>query len=467
MNKKSFLKAITISTQTLQVKVLGALCSIVIFAGACSDPSEIGLVLDPGSNQIGVFYEEIPLSSFLVLEDSFNTTNQSRLVVGGDHSDIFGITESIGYSRLSFNPGGVLPEDNAIFDSAIFNFNIVELIGDDFEEEKEFKVHRLLESIEDTTYYNFNALDYEENISLAEGSFLLQADTINRVSMDLSPDFAAELFGKLTSQDPVFDNIFAFREYFPGIVIKGNPAQNTSVSLAVGSGTGITMYYHYDEDTVSTAYPINTIQSRHFNQVISDRQGTVTEQIVENNVAYDVAGDKVGVKAGLGLLIKLDMSPLHEFLDTLENVTFNQILLEVGPIDEYPEGKNPYGALVMYFATDGGEFYRRELDGVKVAVQGETNTQTGLNQDGNVVPVTGNQTGLAFNTETRVYANQITSYVNALYRSGLVKTDLFLYPNTPSTERGVVSFDAFKRSLKEFVVDKDQIKMKIYYSKVR
>ena len=200
--------------------------------------------------------------------------------------------------------------------------------------------------------------------------------------------------------------------------------------------------------------------------MISNRQGTATEQIVEKDVAYDIEGDKVGVKAGLGLKMKLDMSPLHEFLDTLENVTFNQILLEVGPVDEYPEGKNPYGALVMYFATDGGEYYRR-FDGVKVAVQGENNTHTGLDVDGNVVPLTGNQNGLAYNSETRVYANQITSYVNAMYRSGLVKTDLFLYPNTPSTESGVVSFDAFKRSLKEFVVDKDNIKVKVYYSKIR
>jgi hypothetical protein len=465
MNKTSFLKAITISIQTLQVKFFGALCSIVIFAGACSDPSEIGLVLDPGSNQIGVFYEEIPLSSYMVLEDSFNTTNQSRLVVGGDQSDLFGVTESIGYSRLSFNPNGVLPEDNAIFDSAIFDFNIVDLFGEDFDEAKDFKVHRLLEAIEDTTYYSFNSLDFDEEEILAEGAFLLTPDTVNQVSMDLNDDFAAELFGKLTSQDPIFDNIFAFREYFPGIVIKGDPAQNTSISLAIGNGTGITMYYHYEDDTVSTAYPINTIQSRHFNQVISDRQGTPTEMVTETNVAYDVDGEKVGVKAGLGMMTKLDMSPLHEFLDTLENVSFNQILLEVGSVDEYPEGKTPYGALVMYFA-EGGEFYRR-FDGVKVAVQGENNTQTGLDQDGNIVPISSNQNGLAFNTETRVYSNQITSYVDAMYRSGLVKTDLLLYPNTPSTESGVVTFDAFKRSLKEFVVDKDQIKLKIYYSKIR
>jgi histidinol phosphatase-like enzyme len=120
----------------------------------------------------------------------------------------------------------------------------------------------------------------------------------------------------------------------------------------------------------------------------------------------------------------------------------------------------------MYFATDENQIYER-FDGERVAVQGEGNTQTGLNQEGEVVPVTTNQNGLALNTETRIYTNQITSYVNALYRSNLVKTDLFLYPNTPSTERGPVNFDAFKRSLKEFTVEKDNVKIKIYYSKIR
>jgi hypothetical protein len=423
-------------------------------------------VLDPGSNQVGVFYEEIPLSSFLVLADSFNTTNQGRLLVGGDQSDFFGTTESIGYSRLSFNPNGILPTEEAIFDSAFFNFNIVDLIGEDFDEEKVFKVHRLLEPIADTTYYNFNSLDFEADLVLAEGSFLLQADTVNQVRMDLSTDFANEIFGKMTSQDPVFDNIFAFRDYLPGIAITGAAEQNTSLALAVGNGTGITMYYHYDDDTISTTYPINTIQSRHFNQVISDRQGTVTDVIDERDEAYAVEGNKVGLKAGLGLMIKLDMSPLHQFLDTLENITFNQIMLEVGPVDEYPEGKTPYGALVMYFANEDNEIYER-FDGEKVAVQAEGNNHTGINQDGEVVPVTGNQNGLALNTETRLYANQITSYVNALYRSNLVKTDLLLYPNLPSTERGPVRFDAFKRSLKEFIVEKDNIKIKVFYSRIR
>lgn len=464
--KTSFLKVTTISTRTWLAKVPVFLFTTLIFASACSDPSEIGLVLDPGSNQIGVFYEEIPLSSYMVLADSFNTTSEGRLLVGGDQSDYFGTTQSIGYSRLSFNPTGVPPQTDAIFDSAVFSLNVIDLIGENFDEEKSFRVHRLTEPILDTAYYNFNRLAFDEDEVIASGSFLLQPDTVNRLRMDVSPELSSELFEKLTTNDPVFEDIFAFREYFPGIAITGDPAQNTSLSVGVGSGTGFILYYHYEGDTVSLTYPINTIQSRHFNGIVSDRQNTPIAGIQERGVAYDVPGALLGGKSGLGLMVKVDMNPLHEFLDTLENVTFNQIMLEVGPIEEYPEFMRPFSTFVMYFATEDNEIYRR-FDGAEVAVQAEGQGHTGLDPQGNVVPTTNNQTGLAFNTETRIYANQVTSYVNALYRSDLVRTDLFLYPNTPSTERGPVNFDSFKRSLREYRVNKDAIKLKIYYTRVR
>src|SRR5690606_702186 len=107
--------------------------------------------------------------------------------------------------------------------------------------------------------------------------FLLKADTVNAVTMDLEEELALDFFNKLKSNDPAFNDIFAFREYFPGITITGNPEEQAAASIAPGSGTGISLYYHYEGDTVSTAYPINTIQSRYFNQVISDRSGTATE----------------------------------------------------------------------------------------------------------------------------------------------------------------------------------------------
>src|SRR5690606_654307 len=189
----------------------------------------------------------------------------------------------------------------------------------------------LQEQILDTTYYNFSALPFEQG-AIAEGSFILKADTINAVSMPLDEDLALDLFNKLKANDPVFNDIFAFRDYFPGIAITGDPEQQVTASIAPGNGTGISLYYHYEDDTLSTAYPINTIQSRYFNQIINDRTGTPTEKITEAGVAYELNGELIGSKANVGLVLKLDTQPISDFLDTLDNVTFNQFSLEMGPL---------------------------------------------------------------------------------------------------------------------------------------
>src|SRR5690606_36332273 len=168
----SFLKAIIISIQNLRAKLAASLLITLSFASGCSDPSEI--MLDPDNNQIGVFYKEIPLSASMVLLDSFNTTRHGLLVVGGDVSPFFGRTESVAYSRLSFNPSANRPTEEAILDSAKFNLNIVNLEGINFSQNKAFKVHRLEEPILDTTYYNFNELAFESE-TIAEGAFLLKA----------------------------------------------------------------------------------------------------------------------------------------------------------------------------------------------------------------------------------------------------------------------------------------------------
>jgi hypothetical protein len=463
----NFLKVITTSIQSLPAKIAASLLAITVLAGACTDPSEI--ILDPDNNQIGVFYKEIPLSASMVLLDSFSTTRSGAMVVGGDVSPFFGKTEATAYSRLSFNPGGKAPTEEAIFDSAKFHLNIGALSGTGFNQIKTFTIHRLQEQILDTTYYNFNSLPFEES-AIAEGSFILKADTINAVSMDLENELALDLFNKLKSKDPVFDNLFSFRDYFPGIAITGDPEQQVTASIAPGSGTGISLYYHYKDDTVATVYPINTIQSRYFNQIQNDRTGTPTEQITEAGVAYELDGNLIGSKANIGLVIKLDTDPISDFLDTLTNVTFNQFSLEMGPLENFPETKRPISNIIMYFADDDNKIMQRK-DGNRISVQDEGQAQIdGTDAEGDIVPSVSRPNSLIFNSEKFTYSQQLNSYVNAIYRSGLERTDLILYPRSPNTSTAspiAVADDEFRHSLREYIVNKNTIKLKIYYSKVK
>src|SRR5690606_4832275 len=124
--------------------------------------------------------------------------------------------------------------------------------------------------------------------------------------------------------------------------------------------------------------------------VESDRSGTPLETVTEANISYELPGDLIGSKAGLGLVVKLNTEPVSEFLDTLENVTFNQFTLEMGPLENFPETKQPVPNIMMYFADENNRIMKR-VDGREIPVQGERQPQIeGIDVDGNIVPAVDN-----------------------------------------------------------------------------
>lgn len=452
------MKVITTSIQTSPAKLVGGLLISLTVASACSDPSNIGLDLDPNNNQIGVFFTEIPLSASMVLLDSFNTTNQGSFVVGGETSPFFGKTEGIGFSRLAINVTAPLPKQDAILDSIKFNFQVESATGKDFSKLKSLKVHLLTEGIQDTSYYSFDRLAFDPN-TIAENSFDFSARKDTLVSMKMKEEFAVSIFQEMKNGD-AFKDLFSFRRLIKGIAITGNPEEEVSMNLRVGNTTGISVYYHYKDDTVPTVYPISTAQSRHFNYVKNDRQGSQTEIIVQPGTSYNT-GDKVGSKSGVGLVLKIDTSPIDAFLDTITNVTFNEITFHIGPLETTSGDNFPPSFMVMNFTNETNRLLTR-FDGEPMSVQADGQAQQAIDANGNIVPSVAAPAILAYFSESRIYNQRITSYMNAVYRSNLQRNDWILYPNSPGT-----AGDDFKKSFKEFVVNKNNIKLKIYYSKIR
>lgn len=415
-------------------------------------------------------FEEFVLPAEVVLLDSFNTTNQSILVVGEEEDDFFGKTSATGYSRLSFNPDSKLPEAEAVLDSIFFQLNVRSVSGKNLDQAKSYTVHRLTEQILDTLYYNFDELSHEET-AIAAGEVVFGEETDTLVSLQVTPEFAEEIFGELKN-GIYFNDVFSFRNYFPGIVIKGKEGDNTSISVALGTNTGILAYYHNEEsDTVSTSYNIsasvkltdntgNFVAARSFTGIKSDRSGTPTDLVTETKKGYDV-GPLVGLKAGLGMLIKLDTSPFDTFLDTLSGVTFNQVLLELGELEPQAETQLSPSNLAMYFVNSRNEILTTSTE-IPYSVQADGFAQVLTDANGDNTPTTSTPTFLSYDPETRMYGQLITSHVNALFRDQLTRRDWFLYPDSP-----VVAGDDFTKSLRQFVVDKNKIKVKVIYSRSR
>ncbi len=433
---------------------------LISITSSCEDPSNIGLELDPNSNQIGVFYQEIPLSASVVLTDSINTTNTRHLVYGKDESDFFGKTEATAYARLLYNRDVRRPEATAVLDSVRFNINMRHVLGDDLDAPKTIHVHTLEEQIRDINYFNFNSLNYDPVpvISLTV-DFKDKQDTI--VSISINNEFTERIFTELRDGN-AFNDIFSFREFLPGLVFKGAENEDVSFSTRVGNNTGFVFFYKNEGDTVSRAYPIatgvNNNFARHFSQVTNDPTGTPTEAVKNKMVAYNL-GQFAGGKSAFGMVVKLDMSPLDAFLDTLENVTFNQVLLEMGPLVNNKVTNLPPLQQIMYFTNETNQILLR-TDRLPMAVQPDGRPQVDLEKGEPFFTEQQQPALFSHSREENTFSQFITSHVNAIYRKKIQRRDLLLYP-------GALGSDDFRQSLQEYVVDQNTIKLKIFFSKTR
>jgi hypothetical protein len=463
LKKRSRLtKSSTIFTPIWQAKALAAALVVTIFLNSCSDPSSVGIELAPGNNQVGVFFVDFGLPAEVVLLDSFNTTNQSILVVGEEQDDYFGKTSGMGFTRLFINAVEERPESEAILDSMFFNLDVVSVNGQDLENPKFYSVHRLTEQLQDTLYYNFNELSFEENpIASSEIEFGETKDTT--LMIPVTEAFAEELFGKM-KRGTEFNNLFTFREYFPGVAIKAREGDNTTIGVNLGFETGITTFFHYPGDTVATTYEISTASSRSFNSVKSDRSGTPTAVVTERQVAYKTGGI-VGAKANLGMVIRLNTEPIEEFLDTLSGVIFNQVIFEFDEIESYPEDQNPLFSGYLYFTDESNNFIFNGEELLPLAVQRTGQPQIGEDENGNLVPINIAPAQMLLNPSRTSYSTDISSHFNAIFRGQIPRRDWIFYGGT--FFRRSSGNDDFKRSFRQFKVRDNNIKVRVIYSKIR
>ncbi|WP_241143483.1 DUF4270 family protein [Cognataquiflexum rubidum] len=448
---------------TWPAKLSAGLFIVLTIATSCEDPSNIGLELDPENNQIGVFYQEISLSASVVLQDSLSTINTGVIIYGNEESDFFGKTESIGYTRLFFNRDIARPKENAVLDSVRFLISMREVLTADTINPKTINVHLLTEQIQDVDYFNFSSVAYEPTPSFsATFNFTNRQDTI--VSTKINNALTQEIFSEL-KDGRYFQDIFSFREFLPGLAFKAEEGENVGFTTFIGNNTGFIFYFKNEGDTVSRAYPIatgiNFNLARHFSQVINDPTGTPIEVVTEKNKAYELP-DFVGSKATMGLQVKLDFSPLDTFLDTLSNVNFNQVMLEMGPLIDFSIIESPL-TLIPYFTNETNRLLFRK-DGFPLIVQPDGSVQ--VDAETGEPAFTFNAAHLTLTSNQKTYTQFITSHINAIYRNKINRTDVLLVPGFVNRQTQNISQD-FRSNLKEYVVGQNTIKLKIFYSRSR
>ena len=169
------------------------------------------------------------------------------------------------------------------------------------------------------------------------------------------------------------------------------------------------------------------------------------------------------MKSGLGLAIRLNTSPLDAFLDTLQGVVFNQVVLRMGPIEDQGDDQTPITGMVMKFVDSQNQVLLSSINKAELHLQGDGQLQVIEDENGNLVPNNffPSSAVIGYDPTEKVLLGGVSSYLNALYKKELQRKDVLLYAITPNTG------DDFKRSLRQFKVAKDKVKLTVIYSKTK
>jgi hypothetical protein len=169
------------------------------------------------------------------------------------------------------------------------------------------------------------------------------------------------------------------------------------------------------------------------------------------------------MKSGLGLALRIDTRPIDAFLDTLSGIVFNQVNLQFGPIEAQDEKNTPISGMVMKMVDSQNRVLLSSINKAELHVQGDGQAQVVEDDKGNFVPNNffPSSAIISYDATTKTYRTGISSYFNALYKDQLKRTDWLLYAITPTTG------EDFKRSLRQFKVNRNQLKITVIYSKTK
>lgn len=278
------------------------LFGLVLLAACKKETPTIGKdLIDQDALLKGNKVDTFSLTSYSYLEDSIETRNVNRLLLGEFYDPVFGRTKASFYTQLrlaSLNPD-FGDTTNLLIDSVVLALDYTDFQGG-FDEQT-FEVYELdeeLSSSSDTKYYQFSELDIKNSNLMLEGFDKIEPNpTVPSIVNDeiadaqlrlrLDPEFGRQFIRTSILSPEVFQSEDAFVESYKGLHVRVN---NQNQSPAEGgiyyfdpsdADTKLIIYYTQDGSQKLYDIPINA-QSVHFNHFEASHAGTDIEELLND-----------------------------------------------------------------------------------------------------------------------------------------------------------------------------------------
>ncbi len=485
----------------LWVNRIGQLLTLAaaLFFLSCQEEVSVLGYKNPNS-KFKVSYVEIPVTSSVILRDSFRTSNFSfsgeanRLMVGTYDDDKFGkITASAASQYFTASPAK-LPA-GASYDSVSlelqFDFYHYGATANTSQSYSVYELDRQLKFDSLTKYFNRSSQPTKQ--LLGSKSFTMNpnglddlatsaddVDSIVKISIPLDVNFGARIFSSAIAyrdspNDTAFVTYSQFIEQFKGIVIKPDNADKIFGFNPIAGGTRILVHYHTDTVKLSMQMALTGVVG--FNQITADRTGTELAGVNQYLEEYLQESENRYIESGMGLLTKVDFSNFYTFLDTIPNIFINSAELVVGSLEASTHAPPP--SLVLRALNENNNWFNKFVindaqDSIDyTAYRGHIRfdiasaTVPPLIDNDNVFYAFGDRSPLiGYSSSSNSYSGIMTLLVQQMS----IRTDnrskfknFVLYPGSEAAS--TPAFTSASKSVNRVVFPKSGIKLRIYYTK--
>jgi hypothetical protein len=462
--------------------------AVALFFFSCEDDTSIIGYKNP-NKKFNVQFVDIPLESSVILMDSTITdiADGSGFVLAGEYFDpVFGNIHAQPFLQISTNTATKVVAD-AIYDSASIQFRLnFYAYGFSGTDSLSFSVRELTDTLSysgKNRYYTTSSVNYSAE-EIARVSVLVDSDDLDTLSLTggrdtlllagaLDETYAKNLLTiAKTNPDSILHYFDRFKKVVKGLTLVPEEP-NGVLGLNVSSSLSkIVIYYHIvdtngNEKKLERTFGFNQsfLVNTSFTQILNDRTGTelataVPYEAMDLSARYLQSGNRV--------MTKLDLTNFYNFADTVENIMINSAEIVIENPDASP-GTLPHSAALLRIMNDENRFVKSgdpadslELLKYYVAADGNySNHQYHVladRPDAQYSPAV-----VGYDRDDNRFSGFITLFAQSMFRNKKVGDAinenriklLGLYGLSPE----------MNRSVSRTVFGKDNIKLRIYYTR--
>lgn len=494
----------------------------LIFLISCKE-DETGLLgFKSTSDKFKVTYQEVPVTSSVMRIDSVVTYNNlthlanPRLLVGRYIDNTFGEITAEAYTQfgpvtpvVTISSSATLVSGYLILSPDFYQY------GDGVTSTNTFTVHELLDSIPHITsatselpksiqgvpgyqpYYFNSGVPYDPSpigstvFTIDPSSFDQKADdiindpdkldhkSIDTIRIQLNSAFSNKLFAVARNQTSDYTTLGRFRRIFKGLVIRPGVSDtkvigfNPDIDSTTFSKSRLVLTYDEPDATnggtirKTLDYTLFKSGLIGFSKITADRAATPLATLPSPGVEVDLGGMRY-YQSGDPVTTKVNFDKFLEFADTIPNLVFNSVQLSIDVDDATPHTPPP--SLRLRYLNESNEFVNfysaNDADATFPLYPSMTADEDGWYVVGQKInnSITGSFFDLIYNAENKRYTADLTDFFQTMYE---VKDAEFRYTNfalVGFAEQAIGSAPQIGKSVNRTVFNKDNIKLKIFYT---